>query len=427
MSPRYRTLSAALFATVAISACADAPPTSPAVMSGISEMRAPAPPGLFHRFASIGTSVSMGWQSDGAVAATQAESWTAQLARLAGRSQSAPLIDGTGCRSPLAAPLATGVRLSGEGAGASAASFSCAPLVPGMSVPSQNVAIAAAKTRDALLTTPETQTDEFYQKLYPRILPPNTTQVQAALSQKPKFVSVELGANDVLDARSGIALPVAGGTITPFPEWAAHYDQVVDAVAREVRYGLLVGLISDASDFPSFRRGAEIWADAPTMLAAFHVAVQPDCEASPNLIFVPVLVPTAIAAGGQARAQSLPPVPFSCAGGGPTTRDFILTPNEVAIVNGQLAQMNAYIAATAQRIGFAHMELQSLYGLPDLKPPFSAVALMTSYEPYGALISLDGIHPSTNGHAVIATAAARVINQRYGLQIPTARAWIAFR
>jgi hypothetical protein len=129
----------------------------------------------------------------------------------------------------------------------------------------------------------------------------------------------------------------------------------------------------------------------------------------------------------QAKAQSLPPVPFSCAGAGPTVRDFVLTPSEIAIVNAQLAQMNAFVRATAERVGYAHMELQALYGLPQLKPPFSAVALMTTGSPYGALISLDGIHPNTDGHAVLASAAARAINQRYGLAIPTARPWMAFR
>jgi hypothetical protein len=425
MSPQYRALTALLSTAVVLTACADAPPTGPLTTASSRAMLAPAPDGLFHRFVSIGTSVSMGWQSDGAIAATQAESWNAQLARLAGRSQSAPLISGTGCRSPLMAPLASGVRLSGESAAAQ--TFSCAPLEAGMIVPSQNVAIAAAKTRDALLTTPETQPDAFYKLLYPQILPPHTTQVQAALTQKPKFVSVELGANDVLDARIGIAIP--GATITPFTDWAKDYDRVIEAVSREVKHGLLVGLITDAGDFPSFRRGAEIWADAQTLLYGFHVAVQADCGSvhSENLLFVPVLIPTVIQAGLTSRAQGGNPVALSCAGAGPTTRDFILTPGEVAIVNSQMAQMNAHIKATAERIGFAHMELEALYGLPDLKPPFNAAALMTSHTPYGALISLDGIHPSTHGHAVIATAAARAINQRYGLQVPTSRAWMAFR
>ena len=372
--------------------------------------------GAFHRFVSIGTSVSMGWQSDGAIAATQQESWTAQLARLAEREQSLPLLSLPGCRSPLRAPLSTGLRLSGEAAGAPAATLSCAPLESGVTIPAQNVSISAAKTFDALNTTPETQFDGFYKKLYPRILPPHTTQLQAALQQKPKFISVELGANDIIDARSGIA--IVGATITPFPLWASTYATLVDEVAANVRQGILVSLLNDATTFPSFRRGAEIAADRATMLAAFNVNVQPDCNASPNLIFVPVRIPTVIAAGLTARAQALPPVPFSCTAGGPTTQDFVLTPAEVAIVNGQLAQMNAFIEAQAEKHGFALVPLEVLYGRADLKPPFSSVQLMTSMQPYGSLMSLDGIHPNGAGHAIIAAAAAAAITTNYGMRFP---------
>lgn len=379
-----------------------------------SSHRGAAAQGVFHRFVSIGTSVSMGWQSDGAIAATQRESWTAQLARLAGREQTLPLLSEPGCRSPLKAPLSTGIRLSGEPAGAPAATLSCAPLEQGIRIPAQNVSISAAKTFDALNTTPETQFDGFYQKLYPRILPRNTTQLQAALRQNPKFISVELGANDVIDARSGIA--IVGATITPFPTWASQYSTLVREVARHVRQGILVSLLKDASTFPSFRRGAEIAADRATLLAAFNVNVLPDCDASPNLIFVPVRVPTAIAAGLTARAQQQPAVPFSCAGGGPTAQDFVLTPGEVAIVNGQMAQMNAFIAAQADKHGFAIVPLEVLYGRPDLKAPFSSVQLMTSMQPYGPLMSLDGIHPSGAGHAIIAEAAAAAIRAQYGIR-----------
>ena len=119
-----------------------------------------------------------------------------------------------------------------------------------------------------------------------------------------------------------------------------------------MRQGILVSLLTDASTFPSFRRGAEIAADRATMLAAFNVNVLPDCNASPNLVFLPVRIPSVIAAGLTARAQQQPPVPFSCTGGGPTTQDFVLTPSEVAIVNGHLAQMNAFIEAQAEKHGF---------------------------------------------------------------------------
>ena len=40
--------------------------------------------GIFQRYVAIGTSISMGWQSDGVIASTQETSWPAQLAATVG-------------------------------------------------------------------------------------------------------------------------------------------------------------------------------------------------------------------------------------------------------------------------------------------------------------------------------------------------------
>ena len=110
----------AALAVAALAACADGPvaPTetrqpitqaTPELFSGGE--------GIFQRYVAIGTSISMGVQGDGVYAATQQTSWPAQLARLAHRELSLPLIESTGCAAPLAPPHATGKRISGEGAG----------------------------------------------------------------------------------------------------------------------------------------------------------------------------------------------------------------------------------------------------------------------------------------------------------------------
>src|SRR5205823_11048591 len=91
--------------------------------------------GVFQRYVAIGTSVSMGWASDGVIAATQVTSWPAQLAARAGRDLSQPYIAGTGCRSPLIAPLLTFLRLSGESAGADVTTLSCSPLRADVTLP----------------------------------------------------------------------------------------------------------------------------------------------------------------------------------------------------------------------------------------------------------------------------------------------------
>lgn len=419
----FRTRWAGLAALLALAACQDpvAHRTSRETLE-ISELSEGA--GVFHRYVAVGTSISMGWQSDGAVGSDQENSWPAQLAAATGRPLTQPLIADPGCRSPLAAPLASGVRRSGEGAGASPASFACTPLLPGIELPTRNLAIAAATTRDALMTTPELQGDPFYRKLYPLVLPPGETQLSAALAHNPKAISVEFGGNEVLNARSGIAIP--GVTLTPVATWMPQYTELVSRLAG-VKHGVLVGLIRDVATFPSFRRGAELWADRATFLAAFHVSVDANCDGSQNLLFVPVRVPTAVGTGLAFRARGLPPYVLSCADGGLGAQDFVLTPSEAGVVNATMAAMNAHIAAEANRVGFAHFELEALYGRSDLKPPFSVIQLMTSASPYGAYTSLDGIHPNAMGHRELARAAAAALNTRYNLGIPTPGAFIASR
>ena len=402
-------------ATIALSACVDNPTASPISATGataaLSEGR-----GAFQRYVAIGTSISMGVAGDGATAESQSMSWPAQLTRMAEREMTLPLIAGPGCRSPLRAPLATGLRISGEGAGADPATLSCAPNVEGAEPPTQNLAVNAALTRDALFTTPENVTDPNNRLVYPRILPPGETQISALEKANPKIVSVEFGGNEVLGVRSGIAIP--GATITPFASWAPLYTQLVDRVAAVTKYGILIGLIDDVAAFPGFRRGAELYADRFAFRAAFNVEVAADCDASDNLLFVPVRVPTAVATGAALRPRGVPAT-LSCTGGPPNAQDFVLTPDEAAIVNAQMAQMSAHIRAEAERLGFAYAELEALYGRSDIKAPFNVVQLMTSLQPYGTYVSLDGIHPSADGQRLIAEAAAAALDAKYGFGIAT--------
>ena len=420
-----RFLSAALAgaATLALSACADNP-VSPAVAGTPSAASLSEGRGAFQRYVAIGTSISMGNASDGVIAESQSNSWPAQLARMAGREITLPLIDGTGCRSPFKAPLASGIRLSGEPAGQDPATLSCAPNVEGVELPAQNVAINAARVSDALFTTPENTTDANNRLLYQRILPPGETQLSAMVKQNPKIVSIELGANELLNARSGIAIP--GATLVPFSVFAPLYSQLVTSVADVAKYGLAFGLIRDVAAFPAFRTGSELYADRAAFLGAFNVAVSSDCNGSANLLFVPVRVPTAVGTGLAFRARGLGPFTLSCAGGPPQAQDFVLTPSEAGIVNALLAEMTTHIRAEAERVGFAYTELEELYGRPDVKGAFSVIQLMTSAQPYGPYISLDGYHPSAEGQRVFAEAAARALDQRYGFGIRTA-AFIASR
>jgi len=396
------------FAAISLSACSDAvaPSRSTALTPNAASQRDESEGrGVFQRYVAIGTSVSMGWQSDGVIAATQETSWPAQLAGLANRSITQPYIDGTGCRSPLIPVLALGKRLSGEGAGQDPSTLSCSGLRADVVKPVQNVAINAATTYDALYTTPENTQDPANARLIGLVLQPGMTQVSSMIAQNPKFVSVELGGNEVLNARSGMVIP--GVTVTSFADWAPLYDKVLDAVQATAKEAVVVGLIDDVSSFPAFRTGSEMWQQR-FLFGALHVTVSTNCMDSPNLLFVPVVVPTAVGTAAAAGASTL-----DCADKGFGKMDFILTPSDVSAINNLLAAMNAHIQQEAERRGFAYFALQSLYGRADAKGQFNPIELMTSVQPYGSLISLDGVHPTGAGARVLAEAAARAIDARY--------------
>lgn len=410
-------------ACTALAACADSP-VAPRINADGPSLQASEGRGVFQRYVAIGTSISMGAQSDGEFFGTQTASWPAQLARMGDREITQPYIQFPGCHSPIAPPLGLGVRLSGEATLANPATLSCAPLVEGVTPPTQNVAIFGARASNVLSSTPQNVVDPVNGPLYSRVLAAGQTQLSAMEAQNPKLVSVELGANEVLDARSGVALVGP----PPFPienpaTFAAQYHEILDRIdAVRVKHVLLVGLPTNAFLIPGFRSGAEIAANAPALLGAFNVAVNPDCatSAAQNLMYVPLKLAPVMQAGLQARLANLPPVPFSCAASpNPTTVDLVLTPAEQAIVAAVVAQMNAAMQGEAQARGFAFFSLDAFFAAPGVRTPLNVVALFTTAQPFGPFMSLDGLHPNAAGQAIIAQAAAQALNARYDLGIPT--------
>ncbi|MFL5618628.1 MAG: SGNH/GDSL hydrolase family protein [Gemmatimonadaceae bacterium] len=378
--------------------------------------------GVFQRYVAIGTSISMGVQGDGVYAATQQTSWPAQLARLAHRELSLPLIDSTGCAAPFASPLATGKRISGEPAGLAFELRICKPNAAGVTLPTGNVAIDGARTGHALTATPENP-DPGHAMQYPRVLAPGQSQVTAMESQNPKIVSVELGGNDILGASHGFYAP--GVNVVPVSYWEPQYREVVARVDAAAKHAVLVGLLNDVRSFPAFRTGAELW-NAKATFVPFNVAVSANCENSTNLLFVPVIVPTAVGTGAFYASQGYGQYALSCANSGGTVEDYILDATDVAAVNTQLSAMNAVIQNEAQTRGFAYFPLGALYEGTVTKPAFNAVSIMTTAQPYGPYISLDGIHPSAQGARVLADAAATAINATYHLAIPTSTGALAY-
>lgn len=411
---RNWSLSAGALALVVLAACSDDRTTGPAGQAA------------FSRYVAIGTSLSMGVQSDGVVYFSQQHDWTALLSHMAFAQYTQPLVAAPGCFSPLIAPLQLSRRLSGISAAASQSTSipdtTCTLFGPSTTIPANDVAIDGANTYDALYVTPETASVEGVKRRrqYRLVLPPKTTQVTAMMRQNPTLVSVELGANEALGAASGLIFPKAGyrgaasaGTIVPNAVWQPVYDALIDSVKKTGAKVLLVG-VPKTNGFVSLRTGDELWADRAAF-QNFGVIIAADCQGSANSIFVPIKVLNAIgAAQATGSAQTL-----SCSDT-PGAQDNILTPADIQVLDGVLSGMNSHIQSVAQQNGWAYLDLSIVWAQwVTHRSPFSVAQMLGCVRPYGQYVSLDGVHPSTQGYQEMANAAADALNTTYGFAIPT--------
>ena len=406
-----RKLCVLLGATLTLAACSEptAPPLTPGAQRSLQPLTAQD---VFSRYVALGTSNSQGVQSAGISAATQRAAWPKQLATRAGAAFSLPLVQDPGCSPPLLPPLAADVALIAAfgafGGGddlVSAVMTTCMPLAPGIMPPTNNVAISGADVHDALNTTiaSASLTSLRVGTLYSRVLAPGQTQVTAMLAQQPTFVSVELAANDVLPASTGRI-----SAMTPYANWESDFDQVIGAVRSTGARALLVGLPADARKFPSIRTARELFSQWP-YLATLGITVSLNCywgTSSSNSVFLPGYILTLL---------SRTPTTASCADV-PGAADYVLTPSDLNAINARMAQINTHIQAKASENGYAYFALSAVYDLP--KPSLNMYNVLFSSSPFGANISLDGVHPSAQGQSILANAAVQAIDTRYGLAIP---------
>ena len=168
---------------------------------------------------------------------------------------------------------------------------------------------------------------------------------------------------------------------------------------------MLVGLPSNAANFPSVRRAREFFNEGPDLLP-LGISVSISCYFSPNYLFVPGYV-----VGLLSRA----PTTATCANV-PGAVDHVLTPADITAINARMAQINAHVQARAAERGYAYFALSALYDLPKVN--FDLYSVLFSNDPFGANISLDGVHPSPRGQGMLATAAVQAINAKYGFAIP---------
>ncbi len=241
--------------------------------------------------------------------------------------------------------------------------------------------------------------------------------VSKAAATQPSFFTMWLGNNDVLGyATSGGLAPIS--TITRFRD---GMNAMLNAlVGTNNTKGVVIGLI-DVTGIPFFT------AKATTTLMASAAAANTKLYITTGTNQVReataadyVLLNSTVGADETVGTNTIPHgfSPFN-----PLRNEEVLDNAEVAAVQAATAQFNTELKAAAESKNLAFVDMDAFFkstAMRDGKPQLSinTVAYTPAYVS-GNIFSLDGVHLTPRGYAIVANEVIRNINTKYGAHVPT--------
>jgi GDSL-like Lipase/Acylhydrolase len=248
----------------------------------------------------------------------------------------------------------------------------------------------------------------------------NTTAVQQAALLKPTFLTCWIGNNDVLGyATSGGTYPPAP---TPVAAFTALYTALLNALtAIEVdtvtTSQVIVANIPDVTAIPYFTT-IPYMVDVPNV-GPVALVIQTGAGAIRQATAADmILLPASSVIGDVSGTYGPQGVPVGLNAAAPLPNSLVLDADEVVIAQNAVQAFNAVIAAQAT----AHeLYVVDIYGIFNgIKANGYATGGMDFSTDFitGGIFSLDGVHPSDIGQAIIANEFIKVINAQFGSTIP---------
>lgn len=352
----------------------------------------------FTKFVSIGNSLTQGEQSGSVFESAQEYSYGNLIAKQVGTTYAQALFTdpGSGGRIEVqsVSPFVTKTNSS-----------SGTPKNLTYPAPYNNLGVKGAFLWDVANTTSSANnyTAQFGapNAMFDAVLRGSGTQLQLAIAQQPTFVTLWIGNNDILAyATRGGLFPVTSAS--NFQTW---YGQILDALAT-TNAKVVVANIPDVTSIPFFTTvGGQL------LLGGVTHVVGTKADNSVGALDLRKNLLTLQAAAELAQGKGL-------SAQNPLSNGVILDESEIAIAKQVINGYNQIISSLAAAKG---------YGVVDINAFFTNVAAsgltvdgihFTARYVEGGLFSLDGVHPTSQGYAVIANEFIKVINAKFSAKIP---------
>lgn len=383
---------------------------------------------MFRRYVSIGNSITAGLQSGGINDSTQRRSYANLLAQAMGTSFNMPLFNvalGNGCPPPITLNSVNPPQRVGGGTGAT-----CSLRAPTTGF-INNVAFPGAEVSELFnpLTGAPSATD-----VYKQFILGGRSEVELMKALQPTFVTVWIGANDGTSTLLSTNPGDPAGVKTP-AAFAAAYDSLLDAIDATGARAVLVG-VPQPTNVP-YANSAAIWfclkngngagGDCPPPFPPRNPTLQgiPTFSVNANCAPVPpagggiqVLVPWTIGLAKVGAAAQGVPSSIDC-----SVDNEVVTQAELGNIVASVTAFNQHISSEAAARGYPFVDANAILAaaidnvrvlqFPNLTP-----ALGGGNVTFGTWFSLDGFHPSSVAHQVVADSIASAINQFYGTSLP---------
>lgn len=257
----------------------------------------------------------------------------------------------------------------------------------------RNLAVPGAKVQDALTTRPNFPVDSLTDLVlgFPDLLGGQSrSQVELAEALQPTTIFLWIGNNDAL----GAATAADPARLTPQADFEASYRQVIDRLAA-TQAKLVVANIPDLTVIPFLTPAREVALVTGLPLAVIGPALG---IAEGDFVTVP--------------AFNLIPGILANPATGPLPGSVVLTASEVQVVRAAISNYNRFIASEVRRKRAALVDINLLLRIVDRFGYFVAGRLLTTNF-LGGLFSLDAVHPTNSGYAIIGNAFITALNLRY--------------
>ena len=253
--------------------------------------------------------------------------------------------------------------------------------------------------------------------------PANASILTDAMAQNPTFFSLAVGDDDAL------AFAIAGGaseTITPANAFSASIDAIVGGLTANGAKGVVANIPS-ISNLPYFTtipyNGLVLDQANADALTAAYTPLGMTFSPGAN----PFVIEDATAPGQMRQIQqgemillSIPQDSLKCAGWGsmkPIPNQYVLTANEITLINEAISGFNTKLRDAATAKGLAFVNIDAF--LSTIKQGIAYNGIwMTGQFVQGGAFSLDGLHLTPLGNALMANEYIKAINKTYGSTIP---------